>query len=44
MIDPLTYPDHPRDSNLAEFFLAMFAACLKQAFLAALALLLELSL
>lgn len=31
MDSPLTYPDHPRGDNLAEFFLKMIGACLKKA-------------
>jgi hypothetical protein len=33
MNSPLTYPDHPHDDNLAEFFLKMIGALLKKALL-----------
>jgi hypothetical protein len=36
MSSPLTYPDHPRDDNLAEFFLKMTGSVLKKALLASL--------
>jgi hypothetical protein len=36
MSSPLTYPDHPRDDSLAEFFLKMTGAVLKKALLASL--------
>jgi hypothetical protein len=31
MTSPLTYPDQPRDDNLAEFFLRLIGASVKKA-------------